>query len=82
VRRLLIEAAWNQRAPYRTPSVDLRRRWEKASPLAVARGRQGIRRLHERWQRFDARRKRPAAANTAIARELAGWCWSLATLEE
>jgi transposase len=26
---------------------------------------------------FDARRKRPVVANTAIARELAGWCWSL-----
>ena len=82
VRRLLVEAAWQQRAPYRTPSAGLRRRWEKASPVAVARGAQGNRRLHARWQRFDARRKRPTAANTAIARELAGWCWSLATLEE
>ena len=81
-RRLLIEAAWHHRPPYRTPGVDLRRRWEKASPVAVARGTQGNRRLHTRWQSFDARRKRPTAANTAIARELAGWCWSLATLEE
>ena len=31
--------------------------------------------------RFDARRKRPVVANTAIARELAGWCWSLAVLD-
>ena len=30
---------------------------------------------------FDARRKRPVVANTAIARELAGWCWSLAVLD-
>ena len=81
-RRLLIEAAWHQRPPWRTPSVELRRRWEKASPAAAARGAAGNRRLHARWQRFDARRKRPTAANTAIARELAGWCWSLATLEE
>jgi transposase len=81
-RRLLIEAAWQQRLPYRTPSVELRRRWEKASPAARARGQQGVRRLHARWQRFDARRKRPTVANTAIARELAGWCWSLAILEE
>ena len=81
-RRLLIEAAWHHRQPYRAPGVDLRRRWEKASPVAVARGAQGNRRLHARWQRFDARRKRSTAANTAIARELAGWCWSLATLEE
>jgi hypothetical protein len=30
---------------------------------------------------FDARHKRPVVANTAIARELAGWCWSLAVLD-
>jgi hypothetical protein len=29
---------------------------------------------------FLVRRKRPVVANVAIARELAGWCWSLATL--
>ena len=81
-RRLLIEAAWHHRPPYRSPSVELRRRWDKASPAARARGQQGTRRLHARWQRFDARRKRPTVANTAIARELAGWCWSLAILEE
>jgi hypothetical protein len=39
------------------------------------------RRLHERWIAFDARHKRPVVANTAIARELAGWCWSLAVLD-
>jgi transposase len=31
---------------------------------------------------FDARAKRSVVANAAIARELAGWCWSLATLED
>ena len=31
---------------------------------------------------FDARKKRPVVANAAIARELAGWCWSLAVLDE
>jgi transposase len=80
-RRLLIEAAWHQRPPYR-PAAELRRRWDKASPAARARGQQGCRRLHARWAGFDARRKRPTVANTAIARELAGWCWSLAVLEE
>jgi transposase len=81
-RRLLIEAAWHQRPPYRHPGVDLRRRLDRAGPAARARGQQGTRRLHARWQVFDARRKRPTVANTAIARELAGWCWSLAVLEE
>jgi hypothetical protein len=31
---------------------------------------------------FTARKKRPVVANVAIARELAGWCWSLAVLED
>lgn len=79
-RRLMIEAAWHHRRPYRT-SAQLTRRWELASPAARARAEQGNRRLHGRWARFDARRKRAVVANTAIARELAGWCWSLAVLE-
>ena len=79
-RRLLIEAAWHHRPRYR-PGADLRRRWEQASPAARARGQQANRRLHARWVGFDGRRKRPALANTAIARELAGWCWSLAVLD-
>ena len=28
------------------------------------------------------RQKRPVIANAAIARELAGWCWSLAVLDD
>ena len=80
-RRLLIEAAWHHRQPYRSPGVDLRRRWDVASPAARARGQQANRRLHARWILFDARKKRPVIANTAIARELAGWCWSLAVLD-
>lgn len=80
-RRLLIEAAWHHRAPYR-PGAVMRRRWDAASPAARARGQAGNRRLHERWMRFDERKKRSVVANAAIARELAGWCWSLAVLED
>jgi transposase len=79
-RRLLIEAAWHHRAPYR-PGRDLRRRWEAASPAARARGHAANRRLHARWISFDERKKRSVVANAAIARELAGWCWSLAILD-
>jgi transposase len=78
-RRLLIEAAWHHRAPYR-PSRDLRRRWDAASAAARERGHTANHRLHTRWTGFDARKKRPVVANAAIARELAGWCWSLAVL--
>jgi transposase len=80
-RRLLVEAAWHHRSPYRGPSVELRRRWDRAPAAAAARGHAANRRLHHRWATFIARKKRPVIANAAIARELAGWCWSLATLE-
>ena len=80
-RRLLIEAAWHHRARYR-PGQDLRRRWDAASPAARARGQAANRRLHARWVSFDQRKKCPVVANAAIARELAGWCWSLAVLDD
>jgi transposase len=81
-RRLLVEAAWHHKKPYRTPSKTMRTRWEQAPAAARARGHAGNQRLHQRWQAFDARKKRPVIANVAIARELAGWCWSLATLDD
>jgi transposase len=81
VRRLLVEAAWHHRARY-VVGKTMRDRWELATPAARARGDAGNRRLHQRWVRFTERRKRHVVANVAIARELAGWCWSLAVLEE
>jgi transposase len=80
VRRLLVEAAWHHRKPYR-PGHQLRCRWDVASPAARARGQAANRRLHARWVHFDQRKKRPVVANAAIARELAGWCWSLAIMD-
>jgi transposase len=80
-RRLLVEAAWHHRRAYRNPAATMRTRWEQAPPAARARGHQGNRRLHQRWQVFNERKKKPVIANVAVARELAGWCWSLAVLE-
>jgi transposase len=71
----------HHRTRYR-PGPDLRRRWDAASPAARARGQAANRRLHTRWVRFDERKKRSVVANAAIARELAGWCWSLAILDD
>jgi transposase len=79
-RRLLVEAAWHHQPRYR-PGAVMRQRWQLAPPEARARGDLGNRRLHERWVKFNLRRKRPVIANVAIARELTGWCWSLAVLE-
>jgi transposase len=81
-RRLLVEAAWHHRKPYRYPSTTMRTRWQAAPAEARVRGHAGNRRLHARWETFEARRKRPVIANVAIARELAGWCWSLAMLDD
>ena len=80
-RRLLVEAAWHHRPRYQ-PGKTIRDRWELASPAARARGDLGNRRLHARWVKYIDRKKKATVANTAIARELAGWCWSLALLEE
>jgi transposase len=79
-RRLLVEAAWHHRAVYR-PGKTMRDRWELAPAPARQRGDAGNRRLHERWVTFNLRKKRPVIANVAIARELAGWCWSLAVMD-
>jgi transposase len=81
VRRLLIEAAWHHRPQYRAGRA-MRARWELVTPAARARGDAGNRRLHARWNTLRARRKQQVIANVAIARELAGWCWSLAVLED
>jgi len=78
-RRLLVEAAWHHRKPYR-PSIVLQRRWEQAPAAARVRAHAGNRRLHARWVAYAEHKKRPVVANVAVARELAGWCWSLATL--
>jgi len=81
VRRLLVEAAWHHRPQYRVGKT-MQDRWDHASPAARARGDAGNRRLHQRWVGYLARRKRPTVANIAVARELAGWCWSLATMDD
>jgi transposase len=80
-RRLLVEAAWHHRPRYRIGKT-LRDRWDLAPAPARIRGDEGNHRLHQRWIRFSDRRKRSTIANVAIARELAGWCWSLAVLDD
>jgi transposase len=79
-RRLLIEAAWHHKPAYRRGKTILDR-WALAPAPVVARADAGNRRLHHRWTVMEARKKRHTVANTAIARELAGWCWSLAVMD-
>ena len=81
LRRLLVEAAWHHRPVYKIGSA-LLSRWQLAPAEAKARGDAGNQRLHQRWVRFIQRRKRNTIANVAVARELAGWCWSLAVVDQ
>jgi transposase len=81
VRRLLVEAAWHHRPAYRIGAT-MRARWAQAPAAAQARGHAGNQRLHDRWTQLGIRRKTHTVACVAIARELAGWCWSLATLPD
>ena len=60
----------------------MRARWELAPAAARARGHAGNQRPHQRWVHFTKRKKDPVIANVAIARELAGWCWSLAVMDD
>jgi transposase len=80
-RRLLVEAAWHHRRQPR-PSRELARRREGQSALVRERAVAAERRLHRRWRSFDRRGKRSTVAAVAVARELAGWCWSLAVMED
>jgi len=80
-RRLLVEAAWHHRKPYR-PSRELIRRRNGQPPAVRERAERGNRRLHRRWARLDARGKRSTISAVAVARELAGWTWSLATMDD
>jgi len=60
----------------------MRARWDLAPEAARSRGHAGNRRLHQRWLTYLEHHKRPVIATVAVARELAGWCWSLARIAE
>jgi transposase len=47
----------------------------------VAIGWSAQRRLHRVWSRMQRRGKRSTLITVAVARELAGFCWSIARLE-
>jgi transposase len=78
-RRLLVEAAYHYR---RGPAVGeaLERRQRGQSPQVINIAWRAQRRLNARWRQLkDARRKPNEIVAVAIARELAGYCWEIAT---
>jgi transposase len=78
VRRLLVEAAWHQR---RRPRVGerLAARQRGQDPLVIERAWRAQQRLHRRWARMASRGKPHQKIVVAVARELAGFVWAIAT---
>jgi transposase len=78
-RRLLVEAAYHYR---RGPAVGeaLERRQRGQSPQIINISWRAQRRLNARWRQLkDARHKPGGIVAVAIARELAAYCWQIAT---
>jgi len=79
-RRLLVEAAWHYRRPPGV-STNLRRRQADAEPKILALSWKAQRRLHHVWSAMEARKKRRTIIAVAAGRELAGFCWAVATAD-
>ncbi len=80
-RRLLVEAAWHyRRAPRK--GRELRRRQEGQPQAVCAISWKAQQRLHRSWVRLDSERgKRRTLCAVAVARELTGFCWAVATAD-
>ena len=80
-RRLLVEAAWHYRRPPRRGTT-LQRRQAGHDAHIITLSWKAQQRLHQRWQRLDTERgKRRTVVAVAVARELAGFCWAIATAD-
>ncbi|MCZ8517496.1 transposase [Paenibacillus filicis] len=78
IRRVLTEAAWSYRY---SPAVRLtmRRRLNGLSPAIQAISWKAQNRLHKKYKTMLHRNKHKGAIAAAIARELAGFVWAIAT---
>src|SRR5436190_4350403 len=79
-RRLLVEASWHYR---RGPAVGqaLERRQRGLAPQIIHISWRAQRRLNARWRQLkNARHKPGGIVAVAIARELAAYCWEIATM--
>ena len=77
VRRILVESAWSYRFGAKM-SWGIRRRNEGLAPEVQAIGWKAQRRLHGRYKKLMGRGKNKQQTVTAVARELAGFVWSIA----
>jgi transposase len=78
VRRLLVEAAWHQRQRPRVGEA-LAARQRGQDPLVLEGAGRAQQRLHRRWRRMASRGKPHQKIVVALARELAGFVWAIAT---
>jgi transposase len=81
VRWIITEAAWNYRFPPRL-SRDLAQRRSAVSPAVRAIAEKAEQRLYRRFLRLLQRGKTPNKVVTAVARELLGFVWAIAQVEE
>jgi hypothetical protein len=76
IRRLLIEISWHYRHPYHV-SRELKRRRKNKPKWAIDIADRAGQRLSRRYWYLMNRGKMPCKATTAVARELAGFLWSV-----
>ena len=76
VRRVLLEAAWHYRHPYRGGGKAILRRRKDQPPAIVEIARKADLRLHKKYYRLVMKGKRTPVAATAVARELVGFVWA------
>ncbi len=78
VRRVLIESSWSYRHRPRTGPC-LSKRQQRLAPALIEIGWKAQHRLHKRYQHLIQRGKNTPQTVTAIARELLGFLWAIAT---
>jgi len=77
VRRLLVETSWHYRHPYIAKSKALRERRKDQPQWAIDIADRAGQRLRKRYWYLVNNGKPPCIATVAIARELAGFIWSV-----
>jgi transposase len=76
IRRVLVEAAWSQRYP-NVESLQLAERRKGCPPEVIKIAKKAQARLHRKFLRMTSRNKLHQVAVVAVARELAGFVWSI-----
>jgi transposase len=77
IRRILVESAWSYRRRQMSETARKRRAGCPAEVIRIA--HKAELRLHRKFAKMVARNKPSQVAVTAVARELAGFVWSIAS---